>query len=239
MALQPRSKLSSASDRCRKCSQQGGAAQILKVAIAIVSTDPLLCRSLEQLLRDEPIVALIGRVDEPHALTTLAKKHPVDVALIHAPSAKLFTDWQISYPEAVWIAIIDDVGEEICVSAMGAGASGILPRSVAREEILAAIKAVRSGLVVFPRQLFPLLLNAAPLIGEHDRGHEHRAQLTPRELEVLAAMADGASNKAIARRLGISFHTAKFHVAAILEKLQSDSRTEAVMKAAQLGVVML
>jgi len=63
--------------------------------------------------------------------------------------------------------------------------------------------------------------------------------LTPRELEVLAAMADGASNKAIARRLGISFHTAKFHVAAILAKLDADSRTEAVARAAHLGLVML
>jgi NAD(P)-dependent dehydrogenase (short-subunit alcohol dehydrogenase family) len=66
-----------------------------------------------------------------------------------------------------------------------------------------------------------------------------RAGLTRRELEALAAMADGASNKAIARRLGISFHTAKFHVAAILAKLDADSRTEAVAKAAQLGLVML
>jgi DNA-binding NarL/FixJ family response regulator len=65
------------------------------------------------------------------------------------------------------------------------------------------------------------------------------ARLTPRELEVLAAMADGASNKAIARRLGISFHTAKFHVAAILAKLDADTRTEAVAKAAQSGLVML
>jgi DNA-binding NarL/FixJ family response regulator len=64
-------------------------------------------------------------------------------------------------------------------------------------------------------------------------------RMTPRELEVLAAMADGASNKAIARRLGISFHTAKFHVAAILAKLDADSRTEAVTKAAQSGLVML
>ncbi len=64
-------------------------------------------------------------------------------------------------------------------------------------------------------------------------------QLTPRELEVLAAMADGASNKVIARRLDISFHTAKFHVAAILAKLDADSRTEAVTRAAQLGLVML
>ncbi len=65
------------------------------------------------------------------------------------------------------------------------------------------------------------------------------AQLTPRELEVLTAMADSATNKAITRRLGISFHTAKFHVAAVLGKLDADTRTEAVMKAAQLGIVML
>ena len=52
-------------------------------------------------------------------------------------------------------------------------------------------------------------------------------------------MADGVSNKAIARRLGISFHTAKFHVAAILAKLNADSRTEAVARATQLGLVML
>jgi DNA-binding NarL/FixJ family response regulator len=69
-------------------------------------------------------------------------------------------------------------------------------------------------------------------------GSRH-ARLTRRELEVLAAMADGASNKVIARRLGISFHTVKFHVAAILAKLDADSRTEAVAKAAQLGLVML
>jgi DNA-binding CsgD family transcriptional regulator len=63
--------------------------------------------------------------------------------------------------------------------------------------------------------------------------------LTPREREVLAALADGASNKMIARRLGISFHTAKFHVAALLAKLDVDSRTEAVAVAARQGLVML
>jgi DNA-binding NarL/FixJ family response regulator len=75
--------------------------------------------------------------------------------------------------------------------------------------------------------------------GEVPLTEELHAPLTPRELEVLSAMADGASNKVIARRLGISFHTAKFHVAAILAKLDADTRTEAVAKAAHLGLVML
>ena len=91
-----------------------------------------------------------------------------------------------------------------------------------------------------PRELLPTLLNGGSEADEllHSKDAV-RTRLTARELEVLAAMADGASNKAIARRLGISFHTAKFHVAAILDKLNADSRTEAVTKAAQLGLVML
>jgi len=63
--------------------------------------------------------------------------------------------------------------------------------------------------------------------------------LTPRELEVLALLAEGASNKAIARRLGISVHTAKFHVGSLLDKLDAVGRTDAVAQAARLGVIHL
>ena len=63
--------------------------------------------------------------------------------------------------------------------------------------------------------------------------------LTPRELEVLALLAEGASNKAIARRLGISVHTAKFHVASLLDKLDAVGRTDAVAHAARRGVINL
>ena len=65
------------------------------------------------------------------------------------------------------------------------------------------------------------------------------ALLTPREFEVLALMAEGASNKSIARRLGISVHTAKFHVGQLLDKLDATGRTDAVAHAARLGVIQL
>jgi DNA-binding CsgD family transcriptional regulator len=65
------------------------------------------------------------------------------------------------------------------------------------------------------------------------------APLTPRELEVLALLAEGASNKVIARRLGISVHTAKFHVGSLLDKLDAVGRTDAVAHAARLGVLHL
>jgi DNA-binding NarL/FixJ family response regulator len=210
------------------------------VAIAIFSADPVLCRSLEQLLRDDPSIALVGIVDHPSALLTLTETHHIDVVLAHAPLAKQFADWQASHKETTWIVILDRLDEDTSLAAISVGASAILSRFANRKKMVSAIKAVISGLVVFQRQLLAPLLNADALLGEpFNRSNDGDALLTPRELEVLTAMADGASNKGIARRLGISFHTAKFHVAAVLEKLDADSRTEAVMKAAQLGIVML
>jgi DNA-binding CsgD family transcriptional regulator len=74
--------------------------------------------------------------------------------------------------------------------------------------------------------------------GPGERG-EPEIALTERELEVLALLAEGASNKAIGRRLGISAHTAKFHVASLMEKFDAVSRTDAVAHAARLGVLHL
>lgn len=77
-------------------------------------------------------------------------------------------------------------------------------------------------------------------LSENDRdGGAPASSLTPREREVLALLAEGASNKTIARRLGISVHTAKFHVASLLDKLDATGRTEAVMQAARLRVIVV
>jgi DNA-binding CsgD family transcriptional regulator len=73
----------------------------------------------------------------------------------------------------------------------------------------------------------------------HGKGEPPDVDLTPRELDVLVLMAEGASNKAIARQLGISVHTAKFHVGSILDKLDATGRTDAVAHAARRGVIHL
>jgi DNA-binding CsgD family transcriptional regulator len=63
--------------------------------------------------------------------------------------------------------------------------------------------------------------------------------LTPREIQVLSLLAEGASNKSIALRLGISVHTVKFHVASLLDKFEAIGRTDAVAQAVRLGVIQL
>jgi DNA-binding NarL/FixJ family response regulator len=76
---------------------------------------------------------------------------------------------------------------------------------------------------------------------EEDLSDEHapRPALSPREAEVLALLAEGAPNKVIARRLNISVHTAKFHVAAILIKLGAANRTDAIAIAMRQGLVLV
>jgi DNA-binding CsgD family transcriptional regulator len=65
------------------------------------------------------------------------------------------------------------------------------------------------------------------------------AALTPREIQVLSLLAEGASNKSIAQRLGITVHTVKFHVASLLDKFEAIGRTDVVAQAVRLGVIQL
>lgn len=102
---------------------------------------------------------------------------------------------------------------------------GALPREADARQIDAAIRAVAAGLIVRA----PARENGFGAMHESE-GH---ALLTPRELEVLAALAEGMTNKAIARRLDISLHTVKFHVESLFRKLGARTRTEAVAKAAE------
>ena len=75
--------------------------------------------------------------------------------------------------------------------------------------------------------------------GAERAAQQDAAALTPREIEVLRLLAEGATNKSIARRLGISVHTVKFHVASLLDKFEAIGRTDAVAHAVRLGVIQL
>lgn len=130
-------------------------------------------------------------------------------------------------------------GDERLPLDLGGRAWAYLPREVSGEPLVAAVRAVASGLTVidpllgqhlFARADVPVATPATEAAGE---------ELTTREREVLQLVAVGLGNKTIAQRLGISEHTVKFHVAAILAKLGASSRTEAVHLGARRGLVAL
>jgi DNA-binding CsgD family transcriptional regulator len=121
------------------------------------------------------------------------------------------------------------LGETRPVVTLGAAdhdLGGVLSREASASQIDAAIRAVAAGLIV----RLPGAIEAGfTAVGETDA----HALLTARELDVLAALAEGLTNKAIARRLNISLHTVKFHVESLFRKLGARTRTEAVAKASE------
>jgi two-component system, NarL family, nitrate/nitrite response regulator NarL len=126
-----------------------------------------------------------------------------------------------------------EVADEQPVLALGteeAGQAGRLPPDATPAQIDAALRAVAAGLIVRaeepPRRTF----------GSAD---EAGSLLSPREVEILALIGDGLSNKEVARRLGISGHTVKFHIESVFRKLAAGSRAEAVHKGLRQGLIEL
>ncbi len=107
--------------------------------------------------------------------------------------------------------------------------AGVLPRGARLEQLDAALRAVAAGLIVRAPGSPPVGFAMAP----------EDSPLTPREAEILTLIGQGFSNKAVARRLGISVHTVKFHIEAMFGKLDATSRAEAVAKGLVGGVIEL
>ena len=120
----------------------------------------------------------------------------------------------------------DETRPVVLLGGAGDNAAGVLPRHATTNQIDAALRAVAAGLIVRSPEASEAGFGA---VRESD-GH---ALLTPREIEVLAALSEGMTNKAIARRLNISLHTVKFHIESLFRKLGARTRTEAVAKASE------
>ncbi|MDP8924369.1 MAG: response regulator transcription factor, partial [Chloroflexota bacterium] len=121
--------------------------------------------------------------------------------------------------------------DERVFGALEAGASGYLLKGAPVEEIVRAIREVRAG----GSHLAPRV--AALVVGAVGRGRRSEPALTEREREVLRLVADGLQNKQIARALGISERTVKYHVTAILTRLGADNRAQAVAIATGRGLL--
>jgi DNA-binding NarL/FixJ family response regulator len=131
------------------------------------------------------------------------------------------------------VLLSDEEGAARLPRSLPLGGWGVVPSDASPEELGAAVAAVAQGLVVLPRAVADGALTEAPA------AEELSEPPTAREGEVLGLLARGLSNKQIARELGISEHTVKFHVSALLGKLGATSRTEAVTLATRRGLLSL
>ena len=140
-------------------------------------------------------------------------------------------------PPAI-VLLTEEARRPLGAEALRAGVRAILPRRASGEEIIAAIEAVATGLIVIhPDSVEALQL--MPSASKRAGAVIARQPLTPREIEVLGMIAEGLGNKIIAARLGISEHTVKFHIASIFVKLNAGSRTEAVTIGVRQGLILI
>jgi len=205
---------------------------VADLRVVVVAADPLARGGLAALLGAEPgliVSSQLSADDGLDGLRDVADAVLLDLGAGPRPSpAAVESAARSGLPVLVLVQDEDDA-----VEAVAAGARGVLFRDAGRERLVSALRAMREGLLAFDPGL------AAQALRPRQAPAGLVEPLTPRETEVLQLLAQGLTNKTIAERLGISDHTAKFHVNAILGKLGAQSRTEAIVQAARLGLVIL
>ena len=207
--------------------------------LLVVASDPLARAGLTTLLTDRSGFQIVGQIEGGESL-------PAEID-VYQPEIIV---WDLGWDPEESLTRLEDVAagisaggigivalmgdDEPAASAWSAGARGLLYRDTTGERLLAAVSAVAGGLTAMEPELsasmMPVGALEEPVLVE---------ELTPRELEVLQLLAEGLANRAIAQQLGISEHTVKFHVNAIMKKTGAQSRTAAVVRATRLGLVVL
>jgi DNA-binding NarL/FixJ family response regulator len=199
----------------------------MPIDVLIVDDHPVVRRGLRVLLEVQDGIEVTGEAgDGPAALALAAERHP-DVILLDLKLPGLdglaVLD-QLKNSTTAKVLILTSVTDPVAAGqAMRAGAAGVLYKDVDPDALVRAIRAVHDGhLLMAPGAAGTLLqLAAGP-----DRG---LAALTAREREVLAELAQGRSNREIARALHVSEKTVKAHVSSVLAKLGVADRTQAAL----------
>lgn len=207
------------------------------IRVVVIAVSPVIRMGLSAMLDDNPKLAVVESGVDLDSLTSKIEQLQPDVVLY---------DWNGNDYETITqqlvsatIILTDELEDINLGTVLAAGVKGILPQDSEESEIIAAIEAVASGLVV----LHPEIVDNLGLHKETNLQKKSDLDsiqtLTPREIEILQMLTRGLSNKAIAQQLHISDHTVKFHVSSIFQKLNVSTRTEAVAVGVRLGLIML
>jgi DNA-binding NarL/FixJ family response regulator len=220
--------------------------------VLVVASSPVARAGLESVLGADAGLRVVGSAAPGASLAAQVARHRPDVLLVAREPGDAETldptePVESPDPDALPVVLLLDLDADADgvpgLDALRRGARAVLGRGATAAAIAAAVRAAAAGLVLLEHASLAGVLARipGPTGGSAARGTEGEARppLTPREVEVLAMLAEGASNKRIAARLAISEHTVKFHLASIYAKLGVSTRTEAVTAGARRGLVML
>lgn len=202
------------------------------ILVFVVDDHPVVREGLQALFGRYPEFKIIGEAgDGLTAVEMFASLQPdvalIDIRLPGQSGIDTIRALRAAYPKVGLIAITSFDGDTDARNALAAGANGFLFKGAPGAEVLAAVRAVHAGGSWITDEIAALLhATSGPA-------------LSAREQEVIALVADGMRNQEIAEQLGLSLSTVKCHVNAIMEKLDAQDRTEAVVTALKRGILHL
>jgi NarL family two-component system response regulator LiaR len=207
------------------------------IRVLIVDDHGVVREGLRAYLELEPDIKVVGEARDGQEGVRRAQELRPDVVLMdlmmpHMDGVEATTAIKQQRPEAHVIVLTSFVDDERVVPAIKAGATSYLLKDVAAADLARAIRGARAG----QAQLHPEVARRLMQQVTSPRKVEAATQLTEREREVLRLLADGRSNKEIARALVVSERTVKGHVSNILGKLGLQDRTQAALYAVRHGL---
>jgi len=209
--------------------------------ILLCASSPVTLAGLESVIGSDHGAQIVGRqASLADAARAIDRTHPdIIVVVIPEESDEALTQLNAitsSVRAPALVALTEKNAAGWASELLRAGVRSVLPLDVEADEMRAAIAAAASGLLSLHADFAASIVSPLGATRSFGAG---TAQLTARERDVLQMLADGQGNKTIARRLGISMHTVKFHVGSIMSKLHATSRTEAVTVGIRQGLILL
>lgn len=191
------------------------------IDIALGDGNPLMLAALSGFIDRDKDFSLVATAATAEGFLAAVTRVPVQVGLIEwtlpAMGAERLLDTLRLRPSPPRMIVYGAAEEpEILRRAMAAGAAGFSPRHQSPEQLLVMARAVAKGQMMFP------------FLDVRELARDPAGALTMRERTLLAALARGLDNKSLARELGISVNTVKFHLRNLYEKLNLSSRAQAI-----------
>jgi len=215
------------------------------IRVLLVDDHALFRSGVKSLLSRRPEVEVVGDAgDALEGVKRAAELRP-DVILLdlHMPgmsgreALRLILDHE---PESRVVMLTVSEDAEDLIETLKAGAAGYLLKNIDADYLVDCVRRAAGGESVVAPQMTGSLVTGLKALARGERAETPgtgREKLTPRELEILAALAGGASNKEIARDLGLAESTVKIHVQHVLRKLDLTSRVQAAVYAVEQGLV--
>ncbi len=210
------------------------------IRVLLVDDHEVVRMGLRAMLELEPDIRVAGEAaDGPEALALAPPARPdvvlMDIRMGAMDGVEACREIKALLPETAVLMLTSFGTEESVLAALMAGASGFLLKNTGRAELLRAVRAVAAGQSLLDPAVTRKVTERLVKLAKQEE-HAELAQLSPREREVLALVAQGCTNREIAERLVLSEVTARNHVSHILEKLGMSRRSEAAAFAARLGL---